>query len=568
MATPTNLSIGLQPKQRLVYEMVEDAAGPSIIGIGGSKGSTKSHAMRAAMLLRRLKYPGTAGLLFRRKWNQLRDTHLEGGYFRTWPFMRDWWKASEKTLYLPTNPPSRIVFGVGEHPGDIDDFQGKEFMDVMVDEATRLTEMELVKLNETRRWTGKVGGKSIPDKLCKTVWAMNPGGPGHAYIRRLMYKKDYRGKERASDYIFLPMYAWDNIEWCRTALLERHLCQCDYYGCLNDRGRKVVDFGGICTFGHTEPRPGMKENTNALLDERYQFFIKNTQRGHDLDILPQRLRTGWLLGNWDEFAGQFYDIWEPLPSTKFIKRCLPDRNWHPRWLGIDWGFQHPMSCHWMAQVGSVTKIYRELMANHHSARSQAQEIVDRTEKDERKLIDAIYLSPDAFQNRSEQDSFAAQMGDIFTANGMPYPTEADNDRQHGAQAMYELMQAGQLEIDPSCDGRSMEPKGIGLIDVIPMVSTDEEDPEKIEKFDGDDAWDSARYGIKSRQRPGKKPVAEIVHEKVLDFAKARGKRVEDMDVNTIAMLNLRATAAEKTLRGRRRGGLGRVWRPRTAGGVA
>jgi hypothetical protein len=553
MATPTKLDISLQPKQRRVYDQVEDAVGPSIIGIGGSKGSTKSHIMRVAMLLRRLKYPGTAGLLFRRKWNQLRDTHLEGGYFKSWPFMRDWWRASEKTLYLPTNPQSRIVFGYAEHPGDIDDFQGKEYMDVFVDEATRLTEMELVKLNETRRWTGTVKGKSIPDKLCKTLWAMNPGGPGHSYIRRLMYKKDYHGKERAEDYTFTPMYAWDNIEWCRTALAENSLRACDYYGCVNDSGRLVVDYGGSCTYGHPIPRRGFTDK------ERFEFFIKNTQRGHELDNLPQRLRTGWLLGNWDEFAGQFYDIWDPTPGGPYVKKCLPDKDWHPRWLGIDWGFQHPCSCHWMSRVGKITKIYRERMSNHHSARSQAQEIVDSTPADERHLVDAIYLSPDAFQKRSEQDSFADQMGEIFKQNGMPYPTEADNDRQHGAQALYEGMKALELEIDPSCKG---------LIDVIPMICTDEDDPEEIVKFDGDDAFDSARYGYKSRMRPGKQPMIEVVNEKVLAFAKARNKNLEDMDINSVAMLNRRATAAEKVRRGRRRGGLGRIWRPRTAGGIA
>jgi hypothetical protein len=549
MASNIDLNIKLQPKQRLVLEMIDDAFGPSIIGIGGSKGSTKSHLMRSAMLIRRLKYPGTTGMIFRRKWNQLRDTHLEGGYFKSWPFMRDWWRASEKTLYLPTKPPSRIVFAVAEHPGDIDDFQGKEYMDVFVDEATRLTEMELVKLNETRRWTGKVNGKDIPDKLCKTLWAMNPGGPGHTYIRRLMYKKDYYGRERAADYAFMPMYAWDNIEWCRTSLIEKGLDACDYYGCINERGRKVIDFGGNCTYGHVKFKNGMIDQ------ERFDFFIKNTQRGHELDNLPHRLRTGWLLGNWDEFAGQFYDIfpaYNPGQLHPYIKPCQPDRSWHPRWLGIDWGFQHPCSCHWFARAGIVTKIYRERMSNHHSARAQAQEIVDAMDRDERKLIDAIYLSPDAFQRRSEQDSFAAQMGEIFQENGMPYPTEADNNRKHGAQAMYEGFKANELEIDPSCKG---------LIETIPMITTDEDDPEEIVKFDGDDAWDSARYGYKSRQREGVKPIAESAHEKVIAYAKDRGQKVEDMDINTIACLSRRATAQERILRGRRRGGLGRIHRP-------
>jgi len=549
-----NLQVQLQPKQAELYRAMMNDAGPVILGIGGSKGSSKSHGMRACMLLRRIAYPGTAGLIFRRKWKQLRDTHLDGGFFRTWPTLRQFWKISERTLYLPNG--SRIVFGYAENPGDIDDFQGHEYMDVMVDEATRLTELELVKLNETRRWTGRVRGKVIADRACKTLLGMNPGGPGHNYIRRLMYKKEYHGHERASDYAFFPAYAWDNIEWCISTLREQGLNRCDYYGCLNEDSKNVVMHGGVCRHSsesHT-PKSGMTE------EERFKFFITYTQRGHELNNLPQRLRTGWLLGNWDEFAGQFYDIWNP---EQYVKRCLPDRDWYPRWLGIDWGFQHPCVCHWMARVGPTTKIYREALSNHHSARAQAQEIVDRTPEEERKQMDAIYLSPDAFQRRSEQDSFADMMGQVFRSNGMPYPTPADDDRQHGAQCMYDLMKSNELEIDPSCTH---------LIDVIPMITTDEDDPEEIEKFDGDDAWDSARYGLKSRQSARRAPVIETAHQKVIDFAAARNTPIEDMDINSIARLHERALAIEKKKQPKRGGlgpiwplrrGRGRVWRPCT-----
>jgi hypothetical protein len=192
----------------------------------------------------------------------------------------------------------------------------------------------------------------------------------------------------------------------------------------------------------------------------------------------------------------------------------------------------------------------------HSARAQAQEIVDRTPIDERKLIDAIYLSPDAFQHRSEQDSFAEQMGEVFVRNGFPYPIEADDNRNHGAQAMYEGFQFGELTIDPSC---------VKLIETIPMMCTAEDDPEEIEKFDGDDAWDSARYGYKSRQRPGVQPVIEVAQEKVEEFAAARGKQVDELDINTVAQLSRRALNIARQSRTKRHGGLGRIWRPQTQG---
>jgi hypothetical protein len=454
------------------------------------------------MLLRRLKYAGTAGLIFRRKMKQLRSNHLENGYFKDYPFMRDWWQESKRTLQLPNN--SRIVLGVAEHPGDIEDYQGEEYMDMLIDEAARLSEQELVKLNVARRWTGKFGGQPIPDRMCKTIWLMNPGGPGHNYIRRLMYKREFHGKERAEDYTFLQAYAWDNVEWARAALADAGLSDRDYYGWSDE--------------------------------ERFKFFIARTQYGQELDALPQRLRTGWLLGNWDEFAGQFYDIWDP---ARYVKHCLPDRDWHPRWLGIDWGFQHPMSCHWLARVEKVTKIYREHVNNLHSARAQAQEIVDRTPEEERKLIDAIYLSPDAFQQRSEQDSFAALMGEVFTHYGMPYPVPADDDRKHGAQCMYDLMRSEELEVDPSCKN---------LIEVIPMVCTDEDDPQEIEKFEGDDPWDSARYGLKSRERAARPPVEERVTTRIAAYVAKQNKTLEQLEPTALAMLARKAYRIENPRR--------------------
>lgn len=519
-----------------MLRLAEDVNGATIIGIGGSKGSAKSHGLRSVMLIRRFKYPNTAGLIFRRKWKQLRENMLEAGFFKQWPFLRDWYTESSKTIRLPNK--SRIVFGYAEHEEDVNDFQGHEYMDVMPDEATRATEMMLIKLNETRRWTGRTGGEPIPDKLCKTYYGMNPGGPGHSYIRRLMYKRDYHAKERPEDYTFLQAFAWDNIEWCRASLQED--------GLVGDCNGATCKTCAVCVFYSWSNQ------------RRFDYFISRTERGHQLDSLPQRLRTGWLLGNWDEFAGQFFDnfITDPRDSRCHVKRCLPERAWHPRWLGIDWGFQHPMSCHWLSRKDRVTSIYREQVSNLHSARAQAQEIVDRTPLDERKLIDAIYLSPDAFQHRSEQDSFAEQMGEVFTRNGFPYPTEADDNRPHGAQAMYEGFQSNELVIDPSC---------VKLIETIPMMCSAEDDPEEIEKFDGDDAWDSARYGYKSRQRPGYQPTVEIAQEKVEAYAAGRGVAVEEMDINTVAQLSRRALYTTQNARAKRRGGLGRVWRPQNVG---
>jgi len=87
-----DIHLRFQPKQRELLRMVEEGRA-TIIGNGGSKGSAKSYGGRAIMLLRRLKYPGTTGMIFRRKFKQHRENTLEKGYFKDLPFMRHGFEA-------------------------------------------------------------------------------------------------------------------------------------------------------------------------------------------------------------------------------------------------------------------------------------------------------------------------------------------------------------------------------------------------------------------------------------------------------------------------------------------
>ena len=104
-------------------------------------------------------------------------------------------------------------------------------------------------------------------------------------------------------------------------------------------------------------------------------------------------------------------------------------------------------------------------------------------------IDAIYLSPDAFARRTDEASIADQMGDVFAAAGFPRPIPADNDRIGGWMLMYQMLDADEWLLTDNC---------IELIRTIPTLVRDMARIEDIEKMDGDDPADSARYGVKSR----------------------------------------------------------------------
>ena len=104
-------------------------------------------------------------------------------------------------------------------------------------------------------------------------------------------------------------------------------------------------------------------------------------------------------------------------------------------------------------------------------------------------IDAIYLSPDAFARRTDEASIADQMGDVFAAAGFPRPIPADNDRIGGWMLMYQMLDADEWLLTDNC---------IELIRTIPTLVRDMARIEDIEKMDGDDPADAARYGLKSR----------------------------------------------------------------------
>src|SRR5215471_11360495 len=90
------LRIQLQPKQGQLEDLVENSPATRI-GIGGSRGGGKSEGGRAVMLLRRLKYPSTSGLIFRRTMDELRSNHITP-LFREFPQLRQLYNVAERTL--------------------------------------------------------------------------------------------------------------------------------------------------------------------------------------------------------------------------------------------------------------------------------------------------------------------------------------------------------------------------------------------------------------------------------------------------------------------------------------
>lgn len=396
--------------------------------------------------------------------------------------MQAWYNVQDKELRLPNG--SVLCFRYGERRADINDFIGKEYMDMLVDQAEMLTEPELNTLKSCVRWPGQ------PDGKCKFILTFNPGNVGHAFLKRIFFE------QKDADHEFIQAFGWDNVEWCRTALQADGLGESDFYAWDNQT--------------------------------RFKYFVTRSQYGRELDALPKAMRLGWLLGSMDEFAGQYFDVWSP---DRHVKRVALEE-WHNRWLGIDWGFGHEAACMWFGKPEyKLTSVYREFVAAGRSPRALAQEIVDRTPQIERKRIERIWLSHDAFAQRTEADTVAEQMADVFRAAGMPSPSVGGKDPKGAATLIYDMLRADEIAIDPNC---------VRLIGCIPMISRDEDDKEKTVKFEGDDPYDALCIGFKDQLGTRQAPLDVQVRERVAEMLPPEKLDPATPDYNAIAMASLKA----------------------------
>jgi hypothetical protein len=471
LSSTSDALLRFQPKQSAFDWLIEDSPA-SWVGYGGARGGAKSGAARRTMLRRRIEYPGSTGFIMRRVWKDVRENHVEK-FFAEFPQFEPYYHAEHHEIVIPVQPASRIVFTYAENERDLRrKFLGPEFMDGFVDQAEQFTEQELVLMKTSCRLPA-AGGRT--GARAKFGLFFNPGGPGTAFLRRIFKTGEYHENENPADYAFVQAYGWDNVEWCREALGQDGLSEDDFYDWSDEK--------------------------------RFTYFIERSQYGRELNALPEAMRLGHLLGSFDQFAGQYFDIFDPRRHVREEPQ-LPA--WLARWISVDWGFEHPAAVYWHAQAEKDrTVTYRELVKNRLAPRELAREIIKRTGTEK---ISAVYLSPDAFARRTDENTIAEQMGEVLAEHGLPRPALADDDRIGGWMLMYQLLQADCWTITPSCRK---------LIETLPLLVRDETDPEDALKMDGDDAADAARYGLKSRLGLKAPPLSERIAQRLADVGAIR-----------------------------------------------
>lgn len=187
-----------QPKQRQALLTLSEYP---VLFYGGAKGGGKSWLARYWMLLRRLKYPGTTGVIVRKTYAELSANHIEK-FWQEYPILRQYYNKSDKVIRLPNG--SLIYFRHLSHVDDVYNFQGAEYDDIVVDECTQHSEETFKTLRSSNRTIN-------PNIKPRFLLTGNPGGIGHGWVKRIFIDRNLiEGEEFPEEFGFVQAKVYDN----------------------------------------------------------------------------------------------------------------------------------------------------------------------------------------------------------------------------------------------------------------------------------------------------------------------------------------------------------------------
>lgn len=279
------------PKQREFFR-----ATARHIGYGGARGGGKSWAMRRKFVMLAMRYDGLKLLLLRRTMPELRSNHILPLRSELLGYAR--YSQEERAFTFPNG--SRLALGYCDNEGDMLQYQGQEYDVIGFEEACNLEPDWMIFIGTCLRTTRT-------DFSPRIYYTCNPGGPGHAYIKRLFIDRQYKDNENPEDYVFVSASVYDN-----TALMGAD--------------------------------PG---------------YIKQ------LEALPEHKRRAHLYGDWDVYDGQVFEEFRDL-REHYDDRCgthviapfeIP-AEWRI-YRSFDFGYAKPFSVGWWA-VDYDGRLYRIL----------------------------------------------------------------------------------------------------------------------------------------------------------------------------------------------------------------
>lgn len=408
-----------------------------LIGFGGSKYGAKSYGMMGLAGVWALAYPGSQISMFRRTYAQMEGAGalLNKSYDIFGRIAEP--RENGKIWKWPNG--SALYFQHCQDDNDRYNYQGKQIDLLLVDQAEQFTWVIIDYLLMQNRVSGEHGIYSPV-----TVLSANPGGIGNIWYYRTF------GLENKM------------IRWLSGAKLPQER--------VNENGKKIMVYF-IPSY--------VKDNVIGMkLDPEYPERLKQSDPG---------MAAAMLEGDFEKFGGMAFPMWD-------IERhvCEPfdiPASW-PKWRAIDWGYDAPLVCGWLAKnpVNGRKYVYREYASTGLTDREAARTIVTYSPANEGVTI--TYGDPKSFSVAKNVDGIIKTAQQEYMENGVPI-TLADNNRINGKKKVTNAL--GDLE-----DGKP------GLIffshckkciETIPMLKKDERNPEDVDSKGDDHCYDMLRYAL-------------------------------------------------------------------------
>lgn len=304
---------------------------------GGARGGGKTWSARTKACGGALRYPGIRILILRRQLKDMRGTLISPMVGMLPPGLA---RFNENQLLLTFCNGSTIQFGhLESYTAAVQGaFQGQEFDWIFLEEATQFLESEFRGLAACLR-----GVNDIPKRFYLTC---NPGGIGHAWVKRLFIDRRFRAGENGADYCFIK----------------------------------------------------------ATVDDNRDLMEKQPDYAAALELLPEDVRAAHRYGDWDALAGTYFS--EFVPSVHVCPPFVIPPAW-PRYRAFDYGLDM-FACLWIAvDAGGRCYVYREYCAPSLTVSEAAEAALRATPPEER--IEFTLAPPDLWSRQRETGRTGAEI---------------------------------------------------------------------------------------------------------------------------------------------------------------
>jgi hypothetical protein len=417
---------------------------------GGAAGGGKSYAMLADPL-RYMQHPQFSGLLLRHTTEELRELIWKSQemYPKIYPGI----KWSERKMQWVAPSGARLWFSYLDRDEDVLRYQGLAFSWVGFDELTQWpTPFPWNYMRSRLRSTA-------PDLPIYMRATTNPGGPGHAWVKKMFVDPAPPGK---------AFWATD------------------------------IETSEILTYpkGHSkEGQPLFKRRFIPAMLTDNPYLAEQGDYETMLLSLPEHQRKQLLEGNWDVAEGAAFP--EFNRKEHVIEPFDIPRNW-VKFRACDYGYGSYSAVLWFAVSPSEQVIvYRELYVSKVLAKDLARMILELEAGDGQ--IRYGVLDSSCWHKRGDTGPSLAEQMIMEGCRWRPA------DRSAGSRVAGKNEIHRRLQVDDFTD----EPRLVifssctNLISQLPTLPLDKANPEDIDtRINFDHLYDALRYGIMSRPRFG------------------------------------------------------------------